>query len=147
VFVLVKWPNRIAAGSVSEQVIISMDWLPTLLAAAGGQPDPAYPSDGENLLPVLLGTAQEHPRKLFWKYHRRDQNAVRDGKWKYLKIDGNEFLFDVVADPRERGNLKQVQPQVFAQLKADFAKWNAGMLPYTDKHFSYELKGGGRLAE
>ncbi|MEY4932154.1 MAG: hypothetical protein RLZZ403_474 [Pseudomonadota bacterium] len=145
--VLVKWPNRIAAGSVSEQVIISMDWLPTLLAAAGGQPDPAYPSDGESLLPVLLGTAQEHPRKLFWKYHRRDQNAVRDGKWKYLKIDGNEFLFDVVADPRERGNLKQVQPQVFAQLKADFAKWNAGMLPYTDKHFSYELKGGGRLAE
>ena len=46
---IVRWPGRVAAGSVSEQVMISMDWMPTLLAAAGTQPDPAYPPDGENL--------------------------------------------------------------------------------------------------
>ena len=33
-----------------------MDWLPTLLAAAGAAPDPAFPPDGINLLPVLTGT-------------------------------------------------------------------------------------------
>ena len=32
---IVRWPGRVAAGSVSEQVMISMDWMPTLLAAAG----------------------------------------------------------------------------------------------------------------
>src|SRR6266853_330645 len=40
---IARWPGRIAAGAVSEQVIITMDWMPTLLAAAGTQPDPAYP--------------------------------------------------------------------------------------------------------
>ena len=144
---IVRWPGRIAAGTTSNQVIMSMDWLPTLLAAAGGKPDPAYPPDGEDLLPVLRGQQPVRPRKLFWRYHFREQSAVREGKWKYLKIGGNEFLFDVVADPRERGNLKEHQPELFARLKDDFAKWNAGMLPYTDKHFTYELRGGPRLAE
>ena len=50
---IVRWPGRIPAGSVTEQVAISMDWLPTLLAAAGTRPDPSYPPDGINLLPVL----------------------------------------------------------------------------------------------
>ena len=90
--------------------MISMDWLPTLLAAAGTQPDPAYPPDGENLLPLLTGGAPPHPRKLFWRYKAGAQRAVRDGDWKYLQIAGNEFLFDVVEDPRERGQ-SQGPPQ------------------------------------
>src|SRR5262244_3701957 len=44
---IVRWPARVAAGSVSEQAMISMDWMPTLLAAAGTSADPAYPPDGE----------------------------------------------------------------------------------------------------
>src|SRR4029434_9072377 len=51
--VLARWPGRVAAGSLSEQVMISMDWMPTLLAVAGTRPDPAYPVDGEDLLPAL----------------------------------------------------------------------------------------------
>src|SRR6266542_2843936 len=51
---IVRWPGRVAAGSVSEQVMISMDWMPTLLAAAGTQMESAYPPDGENLLPTLI---------------------------------------------------------------------------------------------
>ena len=50
---IVRWPGHIAAGSVSDQPMITMDWLPTLVAAAGTRPDPAYPSDGEDLAPAL----------------------------------------------------------------------------------------------
>jgi arylsulfatase A-like enzyme len=50
---IVRWPGRIAPGAVSEQVMITMDWMPTLLAAAGTAPDTAYPSDGEDLGQVL----------------------------------------------------------------------------------------------
>ena len=32
---IARWPGRVAAGSVSDQVMITMDWMPTLLAAAG----------------------------------------------------------------------------------------------------------------
>src|SRR5262245_66407796 len=96
--------------------MISMDWLPTLLAAAGTQPDQSYPPDGENLVPVLSGRAAPHARKLFWRFKAGEQRAVRDGDWKYLKIAGNGFLFDVVKDPRERANLKDRNKDVFDRL-------------------------------
>ena len=54
---LLEPPGRIAAGAVSPQVMTSMDFLPTLLAAAKGAPAPGYPSDGMNLLPVLMTVA------------------------------------------------------------------------------------------
>ena len=126
---IVRWPGRIPAGRVSDQVMISMDWLPTLLAAAGSAPDPAYPSDGVNLLPILTGNAASYPRKLFWRYKVAAQQAVRDGNMKYLRIAGNEFLFNVVEDPRERANLKDRQKEVFERLKKDWEAWDSTMLP------------------
>ena len=138
---IVRWPGRIPAGAVSEQVMISMDWLPTLLAAAGTQPDPSYPSDGDNLLPIVTGRASPHPRKLFWRFKAGVQRAVRDGDWKYLQIAGNEFLFDVVKDPRERANLKDRYKDVFDRLKKDWASWNSTMLPERPRPAAYSNPG------
>ena len=42
---------------------------------------------------------------------------------------GNEFLFDVVRDPRERGNLKERHNDVFQRLKSEWEAWNNTMLP------------------
>ena len=126
---IVRWPGHAAAGHVSEQVIITMDWVPTLLAAAGSQPDAAYPSDGEDLGPTMISGTALRPRKLYWRYKAGSQRAIRDGDWKYLRIAGNEFLFDVVKDPRERGNLKNRHKDVFDRLKADWEAWNDTMLP------------------
>lgn len=128
---IVRWPGRIAPGQVSDQVAISMDWLPTLLAAAGGAPDPAYPSDGQNLLPQLLGQAPVQSRTLLWRYKANAQRAIRSGNWKYLRIGGNEFLFDVVKDQRERANLVQRHAAIFKQLKQQWELWNEHMLPIT----------------
>lgn len=126
---IIRWPARVPAGRVSDQVMISMDWLPTLLAAAGGSPDPAYPSDGINLIPHLTANSSVVSRKLFWRYKAGGQRAVRDGDMKYLRIAGNEFLFNVVDDPRERANLKDRQRTVFERLKSDWDAWESTMLP------------------
>jgi arylsulfatase A-like enzyme len=126
---LMRWPGTIAPGATSEQVAITMDWMPTLLAAAGIAPHASYPADGENLLPILAGRQEPHPRKLFWRYHAGSQRALRDANWKYLRIAGNEFLFEVAQDPRERANLKQRHKDVFDRLKAEWESWNATMLP------------------
>jgi arylsulfatase A-like enzyme len=138
---IVRWPGRIAAGSVSEQVTITMDWVPTLLAAAGTAPDAAYPSDGEDLGPIMTGRAAPHSRKLYWRYKAGSQRAVRDGDWKYLRIADNEFLFDVVKDPRERGNLKDRQKDVFERLKTDWETWNGTMLPERPRPAAYSNSG------
>ena len=138
---IVRWPSRVPAGSISEQVMISMDWMPTLLAAAGAQPDPAYPPDGENLLPTLTARASPHTRKLFWRFKAGAQRAVRDGDWKYLRIAGNEFLFDVVRDPRERANLKGRNADIFDRLKNDWDVWNDRMLPERPRPAPYSQPG------
>jgi arylsulfatase A-like enzyme len=138
---IARWPGRIPAGAVSEQVMISMDWLPTLLAAAGTQPDPSYPSDGDNLLPILSGRASPHPRKLFWRFKAGGQRAVRDGDWKYLQIAGNEFLFDVVKDPRERANLKDRYKDVFDRLRTDWVSWDDTMLAERPRPAAYSNPG------
>lgn len=127
---IVRWPARIPAGSVSQQVTISMDTLPTFLAAAGAKSLPE--TDGMNVLPQWTG-ADPVDRTLFWRFNAARQEAVREGDWKYLKIGGKEHLFNVRLDPRERAEKKDVYPELFARLKAKWAAWNAGMLPYPER--------------
>jgi len=124
---IVKWPGLTAPGSTSETPALSMDFLPTFVAAAGGAPHPAYPADGMDLQPVLAG-ATPPTRDLFWRYGSKSQRALRRGQYKYLKINENEFLFDVIADPMERGNLKDRMPDLFADLKQAWEQLDATML-------------------
>jgi len=126
---IARWPGHIRPGSTTNQVAISMDWVPTLLSIAGAQADPAYPLDGISLVPALTQNAAPVPRKLFWRYRFNAQRAVRDGDMKWLQINGNTFLFDVVADPLERANLKDRQPDVYRRLVNEYETWSAGMLP------------------
>ncbi|HEX3884473.1 MAG TPA: sulfatase-like hydrolase/transferase [Stellaceae bacterium] len=126
---LVCWPERVPAGRTSDQVMVTMDWFPTLLEAAGAAPDPEYPADGISLLPGLADGAAPIPRKLFWRYKTNAQQALRDGDFKYLKIRDNTYLFDVVGDPRERANLKGRRTEIFDRLVAEWSAWNAAMLP------------------
>jgi len=137
----IRWPARIPAGGRSEQVNISMDWFPTLLAAAGTAPDPAFPSDGQNLLDVITGKAPAHPRRLYWRYKNAEQAAMRDGDWKYLKLGKGEWLFNLAADERERANLSQKDPARFAAMKRDWADWNTSMLQYTAQTGSHSIEG------
>lgn len=126
---IVRWPGNVAPGSRSQQVAISMDWLPTFLEAAGIRPDPAYPLDGISLVPALKNSSPPVSRKLFWRYRANAQRAVRDGDMKWLEIAGNTYLFNVVEDPLERANLKTRQPELFQRLATEFANWNGTMLP------------------
>ncbi len=126
---IVSWPARISGGRTSDQVAISMDWLPTLLAAAGTSPDPAYPADGMNLLPALVDAAAPVPRVLCWRYKANAQRAIRHGDLKFLKILENTFLFNVVDDPLERANLKERQPDDYRRLVREWYDWNLTMLP------------------
>ena len=138
---VIRWPARIPAGSVSQQVMIHMDWIPTLLAAAGAAPDPSFPSDGIDLMPCLTAAAAPAPRALFWRYKYMGQQAARDGDWKYLKILDNTFLFNVVKDPLERANLKDRYPDVYARLIAEWQGWNRTMRPLDPESFTLGFTG------
>ncbi|MDM0022742.1 sulfatase family protein [Variovorax saccharolyticus] len=126
---IAHWPKVIAAGSVSEQQCLTMDWSATMLDAAGVQADPQYPLDGVSLLPVLRDPGQTFARPLHWRMNHRGQRALRDGDWKYLQVDGNEYLFNIPADERERANQAKKEPGRLAAMRESWLAWNAMMPP------------------
>lgn len=76
---IISWPARIPQGRTTDQVAITMDWLPTLRAAAGVSFDPAFLPDGIDLLPHLTHDAPVVSRRLFWRYKANAQRVARDG--------------------------------------------------------------------
>ena len=126
---IAHWPERIAPGGLSEQLCMTMDWSATMLAAAGVAADAAYPLDGVSLLPVLDDAAHRFERPLFWRMNHRGQRASRSAAFKYLRVDGHDYLFDLSADERERANLGPRQPERLAAMRAGWEAWNASMPP------------------
>ncbi|NEU09219.1 sulfatase [Flavihumibacter sp. R14] len=126
----IRWTGIIPPGGTSTQPVITMDWTATILAAAGAKPHPDFPLDGINLMPLCRGKGKEIERTFYWRTsQRKKQKAIRDGNWKYLQDEGEEFLFDLGRDPGEKVNLKATNPEKFRQLKARHSEWEKTVLP------------------
>ena len=112
---LVRWPNRIKAGSVANGIVQHHDWLPTFLAAAGA-PDimeklkkgyraagRTYKNhiDGYNLLPYLTGEVKESPRNFFFYFSDDgDVLGLRFDNWKIVFMEQRlEGTLGVWAEP------------------------------------------------
>ena len=124
---IAHWPAVIAAGGCSEQQCMTMDWSATMLDIAGVPADPAYPLDGISLLHVLQDPSQKFERLLHWRMKHRSQRALRDGDWKYLRVDDNEYLFKLPSDERERANLGPHEPERLAAMRQAWEEWNDTM--------------------
>ena len=99
---MVRWPGKIKAGTVSNEIMHHMDWLPTFLAAAG-EPNikekllKGYSAigrnykvhlDGYNFLPFLTGKTQETPRReIFYFSDDGDLTALRYNDWKVIFME------------------------------------------------------------
>ncbi len=121
------WTQGIAPGGISEQHCMTMDWSATMIEVAGAKPDADYPLDGVSLLPVLKNPAQIFDRPMYWRMNHRGQRAMRVGDWKYLRVDGHDYLFNIPADARERANLGRHQPEKLDGLRAQWEAWNQTM--------------------
>jgi arylsulfatase A-like enzyme len=142
---LASWPAMIPPGGVTPQVAVTMDWVATFLAAAGVRPHPRYPLDGIDLAPVLRSPSASSPREVYWRMSHRGQRAVRAGDWKYLAMDGHEYLFDLARDARERANLVKRFPERLAELRAKYDAWAATMPPIPADAGVSLIGGAGEL--
>lgn len=130
---VVRWPARIAAGKTTDQLAITMDWVPTFFEAAGTSAHPDYPSDGQSLMKVLADPGAVTERQLFWRMKHNGQKAMRTGPWKYLTVNEHEYLFDVVADERERANLAKRHPERLAEMRDAWQRWDRTMPPIPEE--------------
>jgi arylsulfatase len=99
---MVRWPGHIPAGTVSNEMIAHLDWLPTLLAAAGvpdateklkagykvGNKTFKVHLDGFNMLPLLTGQTKKNPRETFLYFNDDAQlTALRYDNWKFVFME------------------------------------------------------------
>jgi arylsulfatase A-like enzyme len=126
---IAHWPAVIAPGGVSPQHCMTMDWSATMLELGGATPDPDHPLDGVSLTSVLHDASHQFDRPLHWRMNHRGQRALRHGDWKYLRVDGNDYLFNIPADARERANLGGRQPERLQAMRQAWEDWHATMPP------------------
>lgn len=125
----VRWPSKIKANGVTNQVAITMDWTVTILRAAQIDTD-GFSFDGIDLLPVLEGREEKIDRNLFWRLTNRARwNAYRSADWKYLKTPDNESLYNLSNDISESNDVKASEAATFQRLKAEFESLDKEMLP------------------
>jgi arylsulfatase A-like enzyme len=133
---IVRWPGTVKPGGTTAQHAITMDWVATFLDIAKASSDKNYPLDGKSLLPVLKNPKKTFARELYWKMLYREQKALRAGDWKYFSVEGNEFLFNLAKDERERANYAQREPDVFSSLKGKYSAWEAQLPKHPDAVYS-----------
>jgi hypothetical protein len=59
---------------------------------------------------------------------RTKQGAIRHGRWKYLRDEDGEYLFDLALDPGERNDRKGDEQERFGRLKEEYGAWERAML-------------------
>lgn len=134
---IVRWPGRVPAGKVNNEAIVAgVDFLPTVCKLAGVTVPANHALDGEDASDVLLGKMRTRGKPLLWewrfqifgeRYHRSPILSIREGKWKLLfNPDRSRIeLYDIPADPGERNNLADRQPEVVARLSKQALAWQA----------------------
>jgi arylsulfatase A-like enzyme len=128
---IIRWPGHTRPGAQDDTPVLSTDFFPTMLTMAGLSPSSGVPLDGADLTPALQETGEVDRDALFWHfphYHgsgNRPCGAVRMGRWKLLEWfeDGALELYDLEADPGERRNLAEEDPDRARALLERLRAW------------------------
>jgi len=125
---IIRWPGKVPANSMSEQPGQLVDIMPTFLAAAGATYPQEYPNrqllppEGVNLLPIWQGEPLQRERPLFWEY--RGSRAVRDGDWKLVGERGGPWeLYNLNDDRTEMNNLIEAEPDRAQSMMGAYEAW------------------------
>ena len=129
-----RWPGTIAPGRRIETPVITLDWLPTFLDAAGGKPLPDVKLDGLSLLPLLKDPASSLPaRPLHWRTNGPEGPvAIRDGDWKLVHLRNKKpgakpELYRLSADIAEENDLAAKEPEKLKELQAKLQAWESSL--------------------
>jgi len=130
---IARWPGKIATGTRNDFPVIGTDLFATILAVAGVEPPRDRVLDGVDVLPVLTGSVNkiDRPLPLYWRLNMAPNAkiAIRVGDWKLLANgDLTQFeLYNLQDDERESNDVKDRQPQRFAQLRDQLMTLNTAI--------------------
>lgn len=125
---IVRWPGKVSAGRVCNELVTSMDFMPTLARLTGTTEPQDRKIDGKDVSPLLFGQdGAKSPHEVFCYYMLNRLHAVRKGKWKLHVAQGKMFaresepaaeLYDLDCDIGEANNVFDQHPDVVKDLMA-----------------------------
>jgi uncharacterized sulfatase len=124
---VVSWKGQIPAGQIYEHPIWSLDVAATAVKLAGLSEDPVL-LDGVDLMPYLSGENTDEPHEeLFWRWTA--QSAIREGKFKFIKMADREYLFNLETDISETNNIISENENIASRLKEKLENWSNDLIP------------------
>ena len=120
---VLRWPGQIPAGKTNNELLTTMDLLPTFARLAGAELPADRVLDGRDIWPVLTGEEKSAHEVFF--YHKQDAlEAVRSGKWK-LQVSEMEpvALYDLENDISESANVLEEHPDIAERLLQHIAEF------------------------
>src|SRR6218665_1825310 len=130
---IVRWPGKVKAGAVSQALMSSMDFFPTLAALTKTALPPEKIYDGYDMSDVWLGK-KEKAREILPYYINDELYALRKGPWKIHFVIHASFspvppqvlttplLYNIDNDPSEKYNVAKEYPDALADLTKEFEK-------------------------
>ena len=113
---VVRWPGKIPAGKPNDELMTTMDLLPTFAKLAGAMIPTDRVIDGKDIWPTLIGQAPT-PHETFFYHGGNQLRAVRSGKWKLHTRNGKPAqLYDLEKDIGEKTNVIDSNPEVVERL-------------------------------
>lgn len=121
---VIRWPGKIPAGKSNDELMTTMDLLPTFAKLAGAEIPTDRVIDGKDIWPTLTGEART-PHEAFFYHRGNSLNAVRSGKWKLHVNKGKPTqLFDLESDIGEKKNIIKTRPEVVQSLNSQLKKFS-----------------------
>ena len=127
---IIRWPDKIAAGQVCHQPCLTFDLTRSFLKLAGASVPGEL--DGDDIIGHVISGKPDYLRTLFWRGKRGDKtwSAVRHGDAKYVrKVEGDrteEWTFDL-GDSDESVELES--SETTSQLQKLLAEWENDVKP------------------
>ena len=124
-----QWPKKIKPGIIYDKPIIALDVFATVASAASAEKYIRNDIDGVDLLPYINGEKSGMPHEyLYWQNPDKDIDVVRDDRYKYLRIKGDEYIFDLKNDISEETNIIDSSKPIYDRLKSQFKEWEKEMI-------------------
>ena len=113
---VIRWPGKIPRGESNDEIMTTMDLLPTFAKLAGAKVPTDRVIDGKDIFPTLTGQAKT-PHDAFFYHRGNTLSAVRSGQWKLHASKGKPTqLYDLESDIGEKRNVIDAHPDVAKKL-------------------------------
>ena len=132
------WPETIKAGSVTDQLAITMDLMPSILELAGTSVPEDHQLDSVSLVDFFKNQEPFDRQSLFWRRAgKQAARTMREGQWELIldKTDRIE-LYDLKADIGQKNNVAKMHPERSSKMEKELLAWEDLVKP----HLSYFKK-------